>query len=272
MHRELVEERPWLTEAEFLRALSLLHAAAGARGDAARDLCRLEAARRARRAGRGAAVRRARARSLILALALAYASLIDLGWVQALFLGVKAAVVAVVVEAILRVARRALRRRRPLAAGRRGLRRALRLRGAVPARGPGGRPLGRSSPAPARRRAAVAGGAGRRARLAVTLAAGLALWWAPGRARRAARRRPARRGGAVPVAARRRHLRRRLRGAELHGAGGGAGHGLGHDRPAHGFARPRRDDAGPADPRHGLRGDARRASTGAGRAWASSPG
>jgi chromate transporter len=49
--------------------------------------------------------------ALMLALALAYAALGDLGWVPALFLGIKAAVVVIVVEALLRVARKALGRR-----------------------------------------------------------------------------------------------------------------------------------------------------------------
>jgi chromate transporter len=47
---------------------------------------------------------------VIFALAFVYGAIIDLEWVQALFLGVKATVVVIVVEAILRVAKRALKR------------------------------------------------------------------------------------------------------------------------------------------------------------------
>ncbi len=109
MHRELVEERGWLSEEEYLRALSFcmllpgpeamqlatfagwrLHGTVG--GLIAGGLF----------VGPGALV--------VFALALAYGALIDLAWVQALFLGIKATVVAIVAEAILRVARRALRR------------------------------------------------------------------------------------------------------------------------------------------------------------------
>ena len=108
MHRELVEERPWLSEQEYLRALSFcmllpgpeamqlsafagwrLHGVAG--GLIAGGLFILP----------GAVV--------IFALAFAYGALIDAPLVQALFLGVKATVVVIVVEAILRVARRALK-------------------------------------------------------------------------------------------------------------------------------------------------------------------
>ena len=59
MHSVLVEERGWLDERAFLSALELLHAAAGSRGDAARDLRRLASARHQGRARRGAVVRRA---------------------------------------------------------------------------------------------------------------------------------------------------------------------------------------------------------------------
>ena len=110
MHRVLVDERHWLTEAEFLRALSFCMLLPGP-----------EAMQLATYAGwkqRGIAggllaggLFVIPGALLILGLALAYGSYGQLPVVQALFLGVKAVVVVIVIEAILRVARRALQRR-----------------------------------------------------------------------------------------------------------------------------------------------------------------
>ncbi|EYD77870.1 Chromate transport protein ChrA [Rubellimicrobium mesophilum DSM 19309] len=108
MHRELVEERPWLSEPEFLRALSFCMLLPGPEATQLATFAgwRLHGYLGGLIAGwlfvlPGAAV--------IFALAFAYGALIDLAWVQAIFLGVKATVVVIVVEAILRVARRALK-------------------------------------------------------------------------------------------------------------------------------------------------------------------
>ena len=109
MHKVLVDDRKWLTEPEFLRALSFCMLLPGP-----------EAMQLATYAGwkqrgimggllagglfviPGAVV--------ILALALAYGTYGQLPLVQALFAGVKATVVVIVIEAILRVAKRALKR------------------------------------------------------------------------------------------------------------------------------------------------------------------
>jgi chromate transporter len=108
MHRKLVEERGWIGEAEYLRGLNLcmllpgpeamqlatyigwrLHGVAG--GIAAGTLFVLPGA------------------LLMLALAALYAAHRELPWLMALFFGIKCAVLAVVVEALLRIAKRALR-------------------------------------------------------------------------------------------------------------------------------------------------------------------
>lgn len=108
MHREIVETRSWLTEQEYLRALSFcmllpgpeamqlatyagwkLH---GTKGGLIAGLLFV---------GPGALV--------ILALSVLYVSLGNLPLAQALLLGVKAAVVAVVIHALQRVAKRALK-------------------------------------------------------------------------------------------------------------------------------------------------------------------
>lgn len=110
MHRILVEEKKWIGEARFLHALNycmllpgpeaqqlatyvgwLLHRTWG--GLVAGTLFVLP----------GAAV--------ILALSVLYAGFHELSLVQAVFFGIKAAVLAVVVEAIFRIGRRALRNR-----------------------------------------------------------------------------------------------------------------------------------------------------------------
>ncbi|MCC6407412.1 MAG: chromate transporter [Planctomycetes bacterium] len=110
MHRMLVEERRWIGEARFLHALNycmllpgpeaqqlatyigwLMHGTRG--GIAAGVLFVLPGA------------------CMVLALSVLYASFQSVGWVDALFFGLKPAVIAIVAEALLRVAKRALRSR-----------------------------------------------------------------------------------------------------------------------------------------------------------------
>ncbi len=85
-----------------------LHAVAGTGSDAARNLRRLASAWRDRRSRRGIVFVLPGA-LLMLVLSLLYAAYGALPLSAALFTGVKAAVLAVVVEALLRVARRALK-------------------------------------------------------------------------------------------------------------------------------------------------------------------
>lgn len=114
MHRELVEERRWISESRFLHALNycmllpgpeaqqlatytgwLLHGARG--GIVAGTLFVLPGL------------------LVILGLSSAYALFQDTGWLASLFFGLKAAVLAIVVEAVIRVGRRALKTRFALA-------------------------------------------------------------------------------------------------------------------------------------------------------------
>ena len=88
----------------------LLHAAARPRGDAARDLFGLAAARRQRRACRRPAVRPARRAARAGAVG-ALRRLRQTPTVAALFVGVKAAVLAIVLQALVRVASRAIKGR-----------------------------------------------------------------------------------------------------------------------------------------------------------------
>lgn len=107
MHKELVETRGWLTEQQFLRALSFCMLLPGP-----------EAMQLATYAGwrlngviggliggllfvlPGAAV--------ILVLALGYAAFGDVPLIQSMFLGIKAVVVVIVIEALLKISKRAL--------------------------------------------------------------------------------------------------------------------------------------------------------------------
>ncbi len=107
MHRELVATRGWLTEATFLRALSFCMLLPGPEAMQLATYAgwRLHGVRGGLVAGLlfvcpGAAV--------IAALAALYLTFGDLPQVAALFYGVKAAVVAIVLEALVKVARRAL--------------------------------------------------------------------------------------------------------------------------------------------------------------------
>jgi chromate transporter len=107
MHRELVEERQWVEEGAFLRALNVCHLLPGPE---AQQLATWIGWRMHGTVGGlvtgllfvlpGAAV--------MLGLSMLYAFAADLKLVAALFLGIKAAVLAIVVQALLRIARRAL--------------------------------------------------------------------------------------------------------------------------------------------------------------------
>lgn len=109
MHKELVETRPLLKEQQFLRALSFCMLLPGP-----------EAMQLATYAGwrlRGVAggliagmLFVLPGAFVILALALAYAAYGGLDWVQAVFLGVKSVVVVIVIEALLKISKRALKR------------------------------------------------------------------------------------------------------------------------------------------------------------------
>ena len=107
MHKELVEDRPWLTEAQFLRALSFCMLLPGPE---AMQLATYAGWRRAGVPGGliagllfvipGALV--------ILALASIYTVVGSVPLVQALFLGIKAAVIVIVLQALAKVSRKAL--------------------------------------------------------------------------------------------------------------------------------------------------------------------
>ena len=118
MHRELVEERGWISEERFLHALNFCHLLPGPEAQQLATWIgwRLHGVRGGLAAGLLFVIPGA---LVILVLSALYAVAADLALVEALFLGVKAAVLAIVVQALLRIAGRALDTglKRALAAG-----------------------------------------------------------------------------------------------------------------------------------------------------------
>jgi chromate transporter len=109
MHKMIVDERKWLTEQQFLNALNFCMLLPGpeAMQLATYSGWRLHGVKGGLAAGLlfvlpGAVV--------VLALAFIYAVLGNVPAVEAIFLGVKAAVLVIVVEALLRISKRALKR------------------------------------------------------------------------------------------------------------------------------------------------------------------
>ncbi|MEC9199115.1 MAG: chromate efflux transporter [Pseudomonadota bacterium] len=108
MHKELVEDRPWLTEAQFLRALSFCMLLPGpeAMQLATYSGWRLRGIAGGLIAGLLFVVPGA---LLILALGLAYALWGQLPLMQAMFTGIQAAVIIIVLQALMKVSKKALK-------------------------------------------------------------------------------------------------------------------------------------------------------------------
>lgn len=108
MHRELVEQRPWLSEQQFLRALNFCMLLPGPEAMQLATYAgwRLHGVRGGLMAGLlfvlpGAAV--------VLVISVLYSLFGKLPLVEAAFFGIKAAVLAIVLEALLKVSKRALK-------------------------------------------------------------------------------------------------------------------------------------------------------------------
>ena len=107
MHREIIEERGWLSEEQFLHALNFCHLLPGPE---AQQLATWIGWRfHGVRGGLAAGMLFVIPGSLvILGLSILYGFAANLGWFAALFMGIKAAVLAIVAQALVRIARRAL--------------------------------------------------------------------------------------------------------------------------------------------------------------------
>ena len=114
MQHEIVDERRWVEQGAFLRALNLCHLLPGPEAQQLATWIgwRLHGVRGGLAAGLlfvipGAAV--------MLGLSLVYVAAAGLGWFAAVFVGIKAAVLAIVAQALIRVGKRALGTRFKLA-------------------------------------------------------------------------------------------------------------------------------------------------------------
>jgi chromate transporter len=109
MHRELVEERGWVGESEYLEALNLCHLLPGPEAQQLATWIgwKLHGWRGGLVAGGLFVLPGA---LLMLGLAMLYGFAAQLGWFAALFLGIKAAVLLIVLQALLRIAGRALKK------------------------------------------------------------------------------------------------------------------------------------------------------------------
>ncbi len=107
MHREVVEERGWLTEQQYLNALSFCMLLPGPEAMQLATYAgwRLHGVRGGLAAGLAFVLPGA---VVVLVLSMIYASFGEVPIIAALFLGVKAAVLVIVIEALLRIAKRAL--------------------------------------------------------------------------------------------------------------------------------------------------------------------
>ena len=107
MHRELVDERGWVSEEQYLHALNFCHLLPGPEAQQLATWIgwKLHGAKGGLAAGLLFVIPGA---LVMLALSVLYGFAAKLGWFAALFLGIKAAVLAVVLQALLRIAGRAL--------------------------------------------------------------------------------------------------------------------------------------------------------------------
>lgn len=111
MHKELVETRDWLTEAQFLRALSFCMLLPGPE---AMQLATYAGWKQRGIVGGliGGGLFVIPGAIIIGVLALVYGAFGEVSWIQALFLGIKATVVVIVLEALIKVSKRALKGRK----------------------------------------------------------------------------------------------------------------------------------------------------------------
>jgi chromate transporter len=110
MHRELVDERRWVDEDDYLQALNLCHLLPGP--EAQQLATWIGWKLHGWKGGAVAGILFVIPGALVmLALSILYALAANLGWFVAIFLGIKAAVLAIIVQALLRIAGRAIKTR-----------------------------------------------------------------------------------------------------------------------------------------------------------------
>jgi chromate transporter len=107
MHKEIVEDRCWITEEDYLHALNFCHLLPGPEAQQLATYIgwKLHGVKGAMTAGLLFVIPGA---LVILALSILYAYAAQLDWFAALFLGIKGAVLAIVAQALIRIAGRSL--------------------------------------------------------------------------------------------------------------------------------------------------------------------
>jgi chromate transporter len=107
MHQTLVDEKKWVSETDFLHALNFCHLLPGPEAQQLATWIgwRLHGIKGGLIAGLLFVIPGA---LVILALSMLYAVAANLSWFAALFLGIKAAVLAIVLQALIRIAKRSL--------------------------------------------------------------------------------------------------------------------------------------------------------------------
>ncbi len=107
MHKELVEDRHWINERDYLNALNFCHFLPGPEAQQLATLIgwRLHGVKGGLAAGLLFVIPGA---LVILALSILYAYAANLGWFSAMLVGVKAAVLAIVLQAVIRIGKKAL--------------------------------------------------------------------------------------------------------------------------------------------------------------------
>ena len=110
MHKELVEDRDWIVENQYLRALNFCHLLPGP--EAQQLATYIGWKMHGLRGGLAAGLLFVMPGALVMfGLSVLYVFAANLSWFDALFLGVKAAVLAIVVQALIRIGKRALNTR-----------------------------------------------------------------------------------------------------------------------------------------------------------------
>jgi chromate transporter len=107
MHKELVDDRQWIEERDYLNALNFCHFLPGPEAQQLATFIgwRLHGVKGGLAAGLLFVIPGA---FVILALSILYAYAANLGWFSAMLMGVKAAVLAIVVQAVIRIGKKAL--------------------------------------------------------------------------------------------------------------------------------------------------------------------
>ena len=107
MHRDLVEDQRWIEEGQFLRALNFCHLLPGPEAQQLATYIGWKIA--GVRGGVAAGLLFVIPGALVIfALSLLYVTTADASWFAPLFLGIKAAVLAIVAQALIRIGKRAL--------------------------------------------------------------------------------------------------------------------------------------------------------------------